>query len=145
MINNVNTNEICTANYRLILLFLLLLGILLHQSVALCAEMKDGGTIFYTEPVKAVIFKHSIHNKAIGISCEECHPEPFNVKVDYRERNDFNMKEMSEGKYCGLCHNGKRAFSVQSRCTACHIGVIGYNRMYDAGSLIISNTESGEN
>jgi len=42
---------------------------------------------------------------------------------------DFNMLALSQGQYCGACHDGEMAFDSNSRCASCHIGVIGYNRV----------------
>ncbi|WP_456432053.1 c(7)-type cytochrome triheme domain-containing protein [Thermosulfuriphilus sp.] len=39
------------------------------------------------------------------------------------------MKSLYEGKYCGACHNGEMAFAANTKCTTCHIGVRGYNRL----------------
>ena len=125
------------------LISLLLFSIFLNQNRAECAEIKDGDTIIFTEPVLAVIFEHRKHLSK-GIACEECHPGLFDMKSDYGEKIDFTMKGFGEGKYCGFCHNGKRAFSVQDRCTSCHIGVKGYKRMKDAGLVKPGNTERGE-
>ncbi len=30
------------------------------------------------------------------------------------------MKQMQQGKSCGACHNGKKAFSVKGDCVKCH-------------------------
>jgi c(7)-type cytochrome triheme protein len=30
------------------------------------------------------------------------------------------MDKINSGKYCGGCHNGKRAFSAQD-CNGCHV------------------------
>lgn len=31
------------------------------------------------------------------------------------------MKEMEEGKYCGVCHNKIEAFNIEfANCTLCH-------------------------
>jgi len=32
----------------------------------------------------------------------------------------MTMKTMGEGKFCGACHNGEQAFSVESDCDQCH-------------------------
>jgi c(7)-type cytochrome triheme protein len=34
----------------------------------------------------------------------------------------ITMAEMNEGKYCGVCHNGQKAFksSEQANCEKCH-------------------------
>ena len=39
------------------------------------------------------------------------------------------MASLYEGNYCGACHDGDTAFASNTRCTACHIGVNGYERL----------------
>ncbi len=85
--------------------------------------------IIFTKPVKAVIFDHKIHIEN-GLDCDSCHDEPFEMAAGTAEENkDFNMKSLYEGKYCGQCHDGETAFASNTRCTLCHIGVKGYNRL----------------
>jgi c(7)-type cytochrome triheme protein len=31
------------------------------------------------------------------------------------------MNDIYAGKFCGVCHNGERAFDAQSNCTRCHV------------------------
>jgi c(7)-type cytochrome triheme protein len=31
------------------------------------------------------------------------------------------MEEIYAGRLCGVCHNGKRAFSPAGNCNRCHI------------------------
>ncbi|NPA95197.1 MAG: hypothetical protein GXO58_07205 [Thermodesulfobacteria bacterium] len=85
--------------------------------------------IIFTKPVKAVVFDHKIHIEN-GLDCDSCHDEPFEMAAGTAEENqDFNMKSLYEGKYCGQCHDGESAFASNTRCTLCHIGVKGYNRL----------------
>ena len=63
-------------------------------------------------------------------TCESCHPEPFPQKAGaVEEQGDFTMAAFREGKYCGKCHDGKAAFSVETRCNWCHIGVQGHKHL----------------
>jgi c(7)-type cytochrome triheme protein len=92
-------------------------------------EEEDGGTIVFTKPVKAVIFEHKIHME-MGMECDSCHEDIFEMATGTAEENDdFTMKSLYAGKYCGACHDGDTAFASNTRCTACHIGVRGYQRM----------------
>ena len=87
-------------------------------------------TIVWTKPVKAVVFTHDTHTKEMGLDCESCHDELFIMKAgDAEEKDDFTMKSLYKGKYCGACHDGSTAFASDTRCTTCHIGVRGYARM----------------
>jgi c(7)-type cytochrome triheme protein len=63
-----------------------------------------------------VTFSGDIHkvNK-----CNECHPALFKMK---KGSGVGTMKEMNEGKSCGTCHNGTKAFDVKdnANCGKCH-------------------------
>ncbi len=87
-------------------------------------------TIVWSKPVKAVVFTHDTHTNESGLDCESCHDELFIMKSgDAEEKDDFTMKSLYKGKYCGACHDGSTAFASDTRCTTCHIGVRGYARM----------------
>ncbi|MFB3818973.1 MAG: cytochrome c3 family protein [Candidatus Methylomirabilales bacterium] len=65
-----------------------------------------------------VVFKHDTHTK--NAKCTDCHTKVF--KMTKGQRSDPKMKEMQEGKSCGACHDGKKAFGVtaQDTCARCH-------------------------
>jgi c(7)-type cytochrome triheme protein len=80
------------------------------------------GGIYYkdTGELESVRFSHSIH-LSYGNTCNDCHNKIFQMRIGQANvRNAMTMKTMEEGKFCGTCHNGKRAFSVQSDCDQCH-------------------------
>ena len=56
-----------------------------------------------------------------GLKCAECHSKPklFEMK---KGGDKMTMAAMNEGKYCGTCHDGKKAFSVKAAdgCVKCH-------------------------
>lgn len=60
-----------------------------------------------------IIFSHRKHTVWNG--CEVCHPEIFPVS---REGPKFTMLQITEGQYCGACHD-KVAFPLAD-CQACH-------------------------
>lgn len=93
------------------------------------AEDADhGGDIIYTEPVKAVLFSHGFHVEELELDCDACHEDLFEVEALFAQQDaDFTMDGLREGKYCGQCHDGSGAFSSDSQCARCHIGVKGYN------------------
>lgn len=89
-----------------------------------------GDTVF-TEPVKSVIFSHKSHTEDSGLSCDSCHDGLFEMKIgSSAAKGDYTMQSLYDGKYCGACHDGQTAFASNSRCTVCHIGVKGYDRLY---------------
>jgi c(7)-type cytochrome triheme protein len=63
-----------------------------------------------------VVFDGTIHAKA---KCNECHPALFKMK---KGGDAITMKDMNDGKFCGSCHNGTKAFSVKDAagCAKCH-------------------------
>jgi len=90
--------------------------------------------IIFTKPVKAVVFDHKKHVEDAGLSCEDCHDEIFEMAAGTAEENeDFNMKALYEGKYCGACHDGETAFASNKKCTTCHIGKLGWKRLQGKG------------
>ena len=66
-----------------------------------------------------VTFSHEFHTEKQGLKCNECHPKLFKMK---KGGDDMTMAAMKEGKFCGACHNGKKAFSVadEANCAKCH-------------------------
>jgi c(7)-type cytochrome triheme protein len=69
------------------------------------------------EGVRPVVFPHWFHR--IRFQCRVCHYElSFKMRVG---SNDVTMNEISEGKFCGACHNGNIAWGAD-RCDLCHSG-----------------------
>jgi c(7)-type cytochrome triheme protein len=94
-----------------------------------------GGPIVFIKPVRAVIFEHRYH-LGKNFDCQSCHPDLFEKKAGaVEEKDDFNMESFNQGRYCGKCHNGKIAFSVNTKCNWCHIGVQGHKHLeeYELG------------
>jgi c(7)-type cytochrome triheme protein len=90
--------------------------------------------IVFIAPVKAVIFTHKTHTMDAGLACDSCHDEVFQMESGSTEQNDdFTMQSLYSGKYCGACHDGQTAFASNTRCTTCHIGVKGFDRMQGGG------------
>ena len=86
--------------------------------------------IVWLKPVKSVIFEHKVHTMEVGLDCESCHDELFEMEAGAAEESeDFTMASLYEGAYCGGCHDGETAFASNTRCTACHIGVRGHARL----------------
>jgi c(7)-type cytochrome triheme protein len=71
-------------------------------------------------------------NSTLGkkFTCQSCHPDLFAKKAGEVEgREDFTMASFNQGKYCGKCHDGIVAFSVNTKCNWCHIGVQGHKHL----------------
>lgn len=69
------------------------------------------------EGVRPVVFPHWFHR--IRFQCRVCHYElGFKMRVG---SNDVTMNEISEGKFCGACHNNDIAWGAE-RCDLCHSG-----------------------
>ncbi len=66
-----------------------------------------------------VVFSHRYHVKVAKLHCSSCHPRIFKQKFGY---DRITMQAIWNGRYCGECHNGNRAFSArnQSNCKRCH-------------------------
>lgn len=91
--------------------------------------------IIWTKPLKAVVFYHKTHTMDAGLDCDSCHDGLFEMAAGTAEENDdFTMESLYKGNYCGACHDGDMAFASNTRCTTCHVGVKGYNRLTGAAS-----------
>lgn len=67
--------------------------------------------------MRPVIFPHWFHR--IRFRCKVCHNElGFEMRAG---ANDITMDEITEGQFCGMCHNGDIAWSVEN-CDLCHSG-----------------------
>jgi c(7)-type cytochrome triheme protein len=65
-----------------------------------------------------VVFDGKMHADK-GFKCADCHPGVFKMKKD---GDVITMKDIQEGKFCGTCHNGTRAFNAKDAvsCAKCH-------------------------
>lgn len=64
----------------------------------------------------AAIFPHWVHR--MQFRCYVCHEDLFKMKAG---ADTVKMTDISAGKFCGACHNGKIAFSVVfESCPRCH-------------------------
>jgi c(7)-type cytochrome triheme protein len=69
------------------------------------------------EGVRPVVFPHWFHR--IRFQCRVCHYElGFKMRVG---SNDVTMNDISDGKFCGACHNSDIAWGAD-RCDLCHSG-----------------------
>jgi c(7)-type cytochrome triheme protein len=67
--------------------------------------------------MRPAIFPHWYHR--IRFACKVCHADlGFKFKAG---GNEINMAKIIDGQYCGACHNGEIAWSVEN-CNLCHSG-----------------------
>jgi c(7)-type cytochrome triheme protein len=66
-----------------------------------------------------VLFSHETHVSQHKAKCTDCHTKIFKMK-----KEDLKMTKEAHGtdKHCGVCHNGKKAFSqaTDADCAKCH-------------------------
>jgi len=67
----------------------------------------------------SVTFSHEKHSATPNSKCTDCHTKIFKMK-----KSDLKMThaDFTEGKYCGTCHDGKKAYSAADKdsCGKCH-------------------------
>jgi c(7)-type cytochrome triheme protein len=96
------------------------LPLLLFLTPALSSAVPEG--INLTWPGGAggpVTFDGTVHAKR-GLHCDACHTAGlFQTK---KGADKMTMAAMKEGKFCGFCHNGKKAFAMSdnANCKRCH-------------------------
>ena len=100
---------------RRLLIVALLLA--LTPSLLYARWIKDK-VIFEVPATGTVEFSHYNHLEAVGKNCPTFHNAVFNL---VREKNPTaTMNDMEQGKSCGFCHIGDKAFSVKEDCSSCH-------------------------
>jgi len=100
--------------------FFLVIGILLAALPRLVtAEYGDVLMNNYSDAagMRPVVFPHWFHR--IRFRCKVCHADlGFKMQAG---GNHINMLKIIDGEYCGACHNGEVAWSVEN-CDVCHTG-----------------------
>jgi c(7)-type cytochrome triheme protein len=65
--------------------------------------------------MRPAIFPHWFHR--IRFRCKVCHADlGFKFKAG---GNEINMVKIIDGQFCGACHNGEIAWSIEN-CNLCH-------------------------
>jgi len=96
---------------------LLLLALGLGFAVPAPAEYGDVVINNYSDAagMRPVVFPHWFHR--VRFRCKVCHADlGFEFKAG---GNQINMLKIIDGQYCGACHNGELAWSVEN-CNLCH-------------------------
>ena len=80
----------------------------------------SGKTVEFASAKGKVVFDGKAH-AAKGLKCADCHSKPklFEMK---KSGGKMTMAAMNEGKFCGACHDGGKAFSAKdpAGCVKCH-------------------------
>ncbi len=100
-----------------IMVLLLVSSIVMFYSASANAEYGDVVINNYSDDagMRPVIFPHWFHR--IRFRCKVCHADlGFKFKAG---GNKINMLKIIDGEYCGACHNGEVAWSVEN-CILCH-------------------------
>lgn len=65
-----------------------------------------------------VVFDGGVHASK-GLTCMDCHRGLFETR---KGAAAMKMKDIYEGKHCGKCHDGSRAFraGAPENCSKCH-------------------------
>lgn len=70
--------------------------------------------------MRPVVFPHWFHR--IRFRCKVCHADlGFKFQAG---GNEIDMLKIIDGEYCGACHDGDVAWSVEN-CDLCHSGIAG--------------------
>lgn len=112
-------------------LFLGALGVMLVPQTAQ-AEYADVVINNYADAagMRPVVFPHWYHR--IRFRCKVCHADlGFQFKAG---GNKITMAKIIDGKFCGACHNGEIAWSVEN-CAMCHSGIPGTPTHFDGSTV----------
>ncbi len=92
----------------------------LALSIGSVLAVPPGKTVEFASPAGKVTFDGKTHADK-GLQCANCHAAPklFEMK---KSGARTTMAMMNDGKSCGACHNGTKAFSVKAPadCVKCH-------------------------
>jgi c(7)-type cytochrome triheme protein len=89
-------------------------GIVVGSALA----VPPGKTVSWDAPMGKVTFDGKLHAES-GLKCLDCHSKIFRMKKGSAE---MKMADIHAGKYCGVCHNGGKAFETNNpdNCKKCH-------------------------
>jgi c(7)-type cytochrome triheme protein len=91
--------------------------IILFFAVMVSARAGGGDISFEVKSTGNVMFSHDSHVSASKLQCTDCHDSLYGTKEKHKKTT---MAQMKQGKSCGACHNGKKAFDVKGNCNSCH-------------------------
>lgn len=80
--------------------------------------------------MRPAVFPHWFHR--IRFRCKVCHADlGFQFKAG---GNQITMAKIIDGQFCGACHNGEVAWSVEN-CAMCHSGIPGTPTHFHGSTL----------
>ncbi len=80
--------------------------------------------------MRPAVFPHWFHR--IRFRCKVCHADlGFKFKAG---GNEITMAKIIDGQFCGACHNGEVAWSVEN-CAMCHSGIPGTPTHFHGSTL----------
>ena len=105
---------------RILLISVLTIGITFYAVI-------ESGFGYFNYPVEnagEVAFSHFNHVIEKQTGCRQCHSDIFKMNRDnfndLKKQGESIMALMTEGRFCGNCHNGSCAFPVEDECDRCH-------------------------
>ncbi len=85
----------------------------------IATAVPPGKTVeFKVKGMPDVVFDGKVH-AAKGLKCNACHTKVFKMK---KGADKITMAAIKQGKFCGACHDGKKAFKADdpAKCKTCH-------------------------
>lgn len=79
----------------------------------------EGKVVEFTGSPKGVVVFNGQAHKNAGITCGDCH-NPAVFPEMKKGGVKIVMSDLYAGKYCGKCHDGKKAFKIADNCVRCH-------------------------
>jgi c(7)-type cytochrome triheme protein len=96
---------------------MIIAAILILLSGGVAFAVVGGGDLTMKNEGGDVVFSHDNHVISAGLSCKDCHAA---IYTNTRQHVTVTMQEMEQGKSCGVCHDGTKAFNVTENCETCH-------------------------
>lgn len=97
-------------------LFIIVLALVGLTAMTGFTAVGGGDIVFKDDKAGNVLFSHDIH-VAVGQKCTDCHDALYTTNAKHKK---VAMAQMRQGQSCGVCHDGKKAFSVTGDCKTCH-------------------------
>lgn len=91
-------------------------GLMVLMAATLAMAVSAGKSVDWNTSMGKVTFKGDDH-AGKGMKCAECHTKIFKMKKGSAQ---MKMADLNAGKFCGECHNGKKAFNTAGNCAKCH-------------------------